>query len=597
MIDLLREAPLGQAIRWITNNRLLQYPEEKPDFELPLQYTSVLNASENLKEMVITPLESHLAVSGLLGNKHTLDTETLPGVEEDLERLGMVRSQSTFRTAPYSNERFQAEQQLDVGRTRSIPIIPQKTTDGVILVDWYTTDDPANPQNWSSLKKGFIVFIISLYTWVAYVGSSLFAPSEGGVEEHFGVGPITAELGLSLFVLAYGVGPLLFGPLSEIPIIGRNPIYYLTFFMYWVLSFPTAVVDHFGGLLALRFFQGFFGSPAVANGGATFGDIFSLIYVPYGLCWWVFAAWGGPALGPLIGGFAVMGKGWRWPLWEIVWMSSPMLLLLLCWMPETLTSNILLRRAKRLRKLTGNLRLQAQSEIDQRNLTASGILASALIKPVEIMLKDPAILFVNIYTAFFYGTYYTFFEVFPLVFPPFYGFNLGETGVAFLSCQIGALIGILGYFAYLHWYMIPDNIKHGLREQEHRLVPAIVGSFFLPVGLFIFAWTANSKIHWIVPLIGVVIFVTGMFWILQALFVYIPFSYPKYAASLFAGNDISRAATAAGCIQFARPLFINLGIHKGVSVLAGLSVIGIPGTIAMYAYGKQLRSRSKFAQS
>jgi DHA1 family multidrug resistance protein-like MFS transporter len=597
MYDLIREAPLGQAVRWITKGRLLQYPEEKPDFEIPLQYATALNAREKTMELNNDRLQPDLTFSGLDENNQATDTELLHGVEEDLEGLGMVRSMSTYRSAPYSNERFQAEQQLDIGRTKSIPIIPQKTSDGIILVDWYTTDDPANPQNWSSVKKIFIVFVISIYTWVAYVGSSIFAPSEGGVEEHFGVSPIAAELGLSLFVLAYGVGPLLFGPLSEIPIIGRNPVYYLTFFMYWVLSFPTAVVDNFGGLLALRFFQGFFGSPAVANGGATFGDIFSLIYIPYGLCWWVFAAWGGPALGPLIGGFAASAKGWRWPLWEIVWMSSPMLLLLLCLMPETSTPNILLRRAKRLRKVTGNPRLQAQSEIDQRNLTASSILASALIKPIEIMIKDPAVLFVNIYTAYFYGTYYTFFEVFPLVFPPFYGFNLGETGVAFLSCQVGALIAILAYFAYLHWYMIPDNIKHGLREQEHRLVPAIVGSFFLPVGLFMFAWTANTHIHWIVPLIGVVIFVTGMFWILQALFVYIPFSYPKYAASLFAGNDISRAATAAGCIQFARPLFINLGVHKGVTVLAGLSIIGIPGTIAIYAYGKQLRARSKFAQS
>jgi DHA1 family multidrug resistance protein-like MFS transporter len=597
MYDLIREAPLGQAIRWITKGRLLQYPEEKLDFKIPLQYITELNASEKIKEPRKAAPQSNLADSGSAGIYHTMNIDSLNDAEEDLEGLGMVRSMSTFRSAPYSNERFQAELQLDIRRTKTIPIIPLKTADGIILVDWYTTDDPANPQNWSSSKKIFIVFVISIYTWVAYVGSSIFAPSEGGVEEDFGVSPIAAELGLSLFVLAYGVGPLLFGPLSEIPIIGRNPVYYLTFFMYWVLSFPTAVVDKFGGLLALRFFQGFFGSPAVANGGATFGDIFSLIYIPYGLCWWVFAAWGGPALGPLIGGFAASAKGWRWPLWEIVWMSSPMLLLLLCLMPETSTPNILLRRAKRLRKLTGNSRLQAQSEIDQRSLTASSILVSALIKPVEIMIKDPAVLFVNIYTAYFYGTYYTFFEVFPLVFPPFYGFNLGETGMAFLSCQIGALIGILAYFAYLHWYMIPDNIKHGLREQEHRLVPAIVGSFFLPVGLFMFAWTANTHIHFIVPLIGVVIFVTGMFWILQALFVYIPFSYPKYAASLFAGNDISRAATAAGCIQFARPLFINLGIHKGVTVLAGLSVIGIPGTIAMYAYGKQLRARSKFAQS
>ncbi|GAD96304.1 predicted protein [Paecilomyces variotii No. 5] len=265
--------------------------------------------------------------------------------------------------------------------------------------------------------------------------------------------------------------------------------------------------------------------------------------------------------------------------------------------PETSTPNILLRGARRLRKLTGNLQLQSQSEIDQRSLSGSDILFDVLIKPCEITLKDPSILFVNIYTAFFYAVYYTFFGVFPLVFPRFYGFNFGETGLAVLACCVGGLIGLISYFAYLYWYMVPDNLKNGFREQEHRLVPAIVGSFFLPIGLFIFAWTSRSSIHWTVPLIGVVTFTVGMSWIVQGLFIYVPISYLKYAASLFTANDLVRSALAAGCILFARPLFINLGVHNGVTVLAGLSIMGIPGTIGMYLFGKKLRAKSKFAQS
>ena len=239
-----------------------------------------------------------------------------------------------------------------------------------------------------------------------------------------------------------------------------------------------------------------------------------------------------------------------------------MVVLLLAVMPETSTSNILLRRAKRLRKLTGNDRFQSQSEIDQRSLTASSILISALIKPVEISLKDPAVFFVNIYTALFYSIYYTFFEVYPLIFPPQYGFNLGEIGLAFLACQVGATIGLLSYFAYLHWYMIPDNMKNGLRAQEHRLVPAMLGSVLITVGLFMFAWTARASIHWIVPLIGVVIFVVGTFFVLQSIFVYLPLSYPEYAASLFAGNDLVRSSMACGSVLYARPLFINLGVAE-----------------------------------
>jgi len=103
-------------------------------------------------------------------------------------------------------------------------------------------------------------------------------------------------------------------------------------------------------------------------------------------------------------------------------------------MPETSGPTILLRRARRLRKLTGDPRLQSQSEIDQRNMQTSTILFSVLIRPMEIMLKDPSVLFVNLYTGYFYGVFYTFFEVIPLVFPPFfppfYGFNSRISGLS-----------------------------------------------------------------------------------------------------------------------------------------------------------------------
>ena len=232
-------------------------------------------------------------------------------------------------------------------------------------------------------------------------------------------------------------------------------------------------------------------------------------------------------------------------------MAYPVLLLLLCLLPETSAPNILLRRARRLRKLMGDERLLSQSEIDQGNLSTSQILTSALVKPMEIMFKDPSILFVNVYTGYFYGVFYTFFEVFPLVFPPIYGFNLGETGLGFLSCLIGVTVAISSYTAYLYFYMVPDNLKNGLREQEHRLVPAIFGSFLLPIGLFTFAWTTDSNIHWSVPLVGVGIFTIGHFYTMQSLFIYIPFSYPQYAASLLASNSIWRSGIAGGAVVFA----------------------------------------------
>ncbi|KAG0649318.1 Caffeine resistance 5 [Hyphodiscus hymeniophilus] len=621
MADILREAPLGQVIRWATKNRLLPYPEELPGFELPATYNAMLNATSHVPHPVRTnskekvrpaqPLressnsgdssdssETEAPTPGAasdLEKAQTHEAEEPNPYEKDIEALSLRRTKSRAETVPWTGERLEVEGELAIERTQTKPIIPIKTSDGNILVDWYTTDDPANPQNWTNNKRLAVTMIICLYTFVVYMGSAIYTSSELGVIQKFGISVEDASLPLSLYVLAYGVGPLLFAPLSEIPIIGRSPVYAASMAIFVIISIPTPLVDNFAGLLVLRFLQGFFGSPCLAIGAATMQDMYSLLYLPFALVAWVASAYCGPALGPLLSGFAVTAKGYRWSLWEILWAAGPTFLLMFMLLPETSTPNILLRRAQRLRKLTGDHRLMAQSEIDQKNMKPSKILIDAIIKPMEITIKDPAILFVNVYTAIIYGIYYSFFEVFPLVYPVYYGFSLGMVGVVFTCILVACLIGIAIYCAYLNWILIPDILKNGLRAQESRLVPALFACFGPTIGLFLFAWTARESIHWIVPTIGITIYGASVFVVMQCIFVYVPLSYPAYAASLFAGNDFLRSALACGSIMFARPLFINLGVAKGVSLLGGLSVIGIIGMFLLWIYGAKLRSRSKFA--
>lgn len=303
-----------------------------------------------------------------------------------------------------------------------------------------------------------------------------------------------------------------------------------------------------------------------------------------------------PALGPMLSGFAVVAENWRWSLWEILWLAGPVFLLWFFCLPETSASNILLRRSMRLRKLSQNPNISSQSQIDRRGLTASAIIFDALIKPFEIMFKDPAVLFTNVYTALIYGIYYSFFEVFPLVYGPLYGFNIGETGVVFTCIVVGCILAMGIYFYYLQFMLIPDILQNGLRAQESRLRPALIFVWGPMIGLFLFGWSANQNVHWIVSVIGITIYALTVYIISQCLFVYIPMSYPQYAASLFAGNDLCRSAFAFAAVLFARPMFLKLGIGKGVSLLAGLSVLGIIGMWLLYLYGAKLRARSKFAQ-
>jgi DHA1 family multidrug resistance protein-like MFS transporter len=326
-------------------------------------------------------------------------------------------------------------------------------------------------------------------------------------------------------------------------------------------------------------------------------DIYSMLYAPYALAAWASAAFCGPALGPLFSGFAVMNENWRWSLWEMLWISGPVFLLMFCALPETSSSNILLRRAVRLRKLTGNQNLKSQSEIDQGNVKLGAVFWESIIKPWQISFLDPAVGFTHIYTSITYGIYYSYFEVFPLVYPPMYGFNLGEVGVAFTCIIVCCVLGVIVYCSYLKFYRIPSILKNGLPVQEDWLRPALFAVFLTPVGLFLFGWTARPSVHWIASIIGITIYGFSVFITLQCIFVYVPLSYPQYAASLFAANDFARSALASGAILFGRPLYINLGVGPGISLLGGLTILCIFGMFGLYFFGARLRARSKFALS
>ena len=264
-------------------------------------------------------------------------------------------------------------------------------------------------------------------------------------------------------------------------------------------------------------------------------------------------------------------------------------------LPETNPATILLRRARRLRLRTGNLNLKAQSELDQANMSVPSLIAENLYRPMQMMILDPAVGFTALYTALIYGIYYSFFEVFPLVYIDMYHFNLGQMGLTFLSITVGVILAIAMYYVYLYKVVEPYMVAHGFGAPERRLIPALAATFLCPIGLFIFAWTSRPDVHWIASVIGITIFTLGIFIVIQCIFVFLPMTYPQYAASLFAGNDLTRSTLATAAIHFSRPLFANLGVGRGVSLLGGLTVGCSAGLYALWYYGASLRARSRFA--
>lgn len=283
----------------------------------------------------------------------------------------------------------------------------------------------------------------------------------------------------------------------------------------------------------------------------------------------------------MVGGFAAQAKGWTWTIWELMWLSGFAFVVLFFLLPETSSTNILYRRARRLRTLTGDTTLKTEAEIEVEGMTINDILTMTFFRPIQLSFTEPIVFALNLYISLVYGLLYLWFESFAIVFIKMYGFNLGMEGLSFVGILVGAFVVVPPFFWYLYTKLEPQFNEKGELTPEKRMPPAIVGSFFIPICLFFFGWSAG-RTHWIAPIIASSFFTIGAFLLFNSVLNYLADAYPKYAASVLAGNDFMRSAFGAGFPLFANAMYNKLGVDWASSLLGFLAVAFIPIPILLY---------------
>ncbi|CCH61306.1 hypothetical protein TBLA_0E02520 [Henningerozyma blattae CBS 6284] len=465
------------------------------------------------------------------------------------------------------------------------------------LVDWHGPDDPENPLNWKPWKKGLIMFEVMLLTSINYMGSSIYTPGQEEIQREFHVGHVVATLNLSMYVLGYGIGPMILSPLSEYARFGRLHIYIISMFLFTIFQIGAATVHNIGGLIVIRFISGILCSPALATGGGTLADFLDPKTLPRYIGLWSLGFMSAPVSAPLLGACMVVAKDWRWIFWLLLFMSVALFVMLIFFFPETHHGNILHRRAQRLRKETGDDRYYTLQIREEANLTLGPFLKKCLLKPFKLIIQEPIILSFDLYLAVCYGIFYLFFEAFPLVFVGIYNFTLIELGLSYLGFCVGCVFAYPIFLTFFNKFITP-KFANNTFTPEHFMVLSKYICWFLPLALFFFGWTA--KVHWILPIISEMFFVIGVFNLFQTLFSYLALCYTEHLSSVYAGNGFFRSIFASAFPLFGQAMFNNLGT-KNYPVAWGSSLLGfiaigltlIP--IVIYKYGGYLRSKSSFS--
>ncbi|EJF56590.1 MFS general substrate transporter [Dichomitus squalens LYAD-421 SS1] len=431
--------------------------------------------------------------------------------------------------------------------------------------DW--AHDPINPRNWSTRKKWTMACIVSLYTFVTPLGSSMMAPALPDIAEHYHITSKTEVAAtLSVFLATFAIGPLFLAPMSEI--YGRTWVLHINNLLFLAFMFGCAYAPTAADLIGFRILAGFAGSAPIACGGGSISDLFSEKERASAMAIYTLGPLLGPVIGPVAGGFIAQTIGFKYIFIVVAGLCAVAAVVGIPFLRETYHPVIRLRRAKK----SGD--------------------PEALARLHPHLVQEHG----NRMHRLMYGIYYLMFAIFPDVFTGIYGFSVGVGGLAYIGLGVGF------FLATLFGAWVSDGIysrlarKHGKGKPEFRIPSLIFGSFFVPIGVFWYGWSVQARIHWIMPIIGTGIFGFGMMTTFLPIQLYLVDTF-TFAASALAAASVFRSMLGFAFPLFGSQMFDALGIGGGNSLLAGLAIaLGIPFPVWLWFYGEKMRASSSLAR-
>lgn len=217
---------------------------------------------------------------------------------DDLEHEG--GRPNPFRTV--STTRTQASLGINTGNGMTGIVVRMRTTregcrnqEKVFVVGYEGENDSMNPHNWSYLTRWSATVTIASIGWVVGFASSIDSAVIPQAAAEFGVSEVTEALATGIFLIGFGCGALIAGPISET--VGRNPVYITTLTLYMIFIMASGLAPNIGAQLAFRFLAGLFGSTPLTCAGGSLSDLWSPMERVYVFPVFANAAFMGPIFG------------------------------------------------------------------------------------------------------------------------------------------------------------------------------------------------------------------------------------------------------------------------------------------------------------
>ncbi|CAG7930076.1 unnamed protein product [Penicillium olsonii] len=415
-----------------------------------------------------------------------------------------------------------------------------------------------------------------------------------------------------------GLSNLIWMPLALV--FGKRPIVLISMAMFLGGVIWSAVAKDYNSLLASRVFASFGYGSIESLGPSILADLF--YERNYASAMAIYAAFlsGGSQIGPVIAGYLIQAKGWRWFFILCAIIAAVNFITTIFFLPETLyevepepvvVDDIEKDVSSHVETVTrSDTRTETRAQMDYKSYweglwsfqiskeaKEKGVLkhlAYLFILPFPLLLI-PGVLIASAMYGVILGAVVIISTIAPDLFsPPPYLFSSAELGLFTFSSFAGIVIAapIAGPLTdhLSRWLRVRNN---GIHKPEHRL-PALVLPFLIcPVGLIVFGYTVANHQHYVRPAVGAAICAAGLTLVPSVMLSYVVDSYPRTSGEALVLVNASKNVVAFGLAKGSYSWMTMEGVEKMFYEFAGIEWAILFLALPLYIFGPYVRRRTQ----